>query len=379
MLPKQIHNMKVGIITLPFNNNYGGYLQCYALMVVLKNLGHQVTLINRMHNRRPFWMRFRHFVKAIICASLQKEHGTYIMSQVEELRNKGRNMMPFVDKNIFPKTRPIYNDLELHLFTTRRFDAVIVGSDQVWRPDYGPKIENYFLDFVSKKTKKISYAASFGQDNPHYTLCQIKKCSRLIEKFDKISVREDSGLEILNAWSVKLKNKAQVVLDPTMLLPKEHYIGLLNTSCEKKDSIFCYILDESDQAGVIVASVFDYFKMPINNIIDTDKWKNDDYAMPSIEKWLEGFTEAKLVLTDSFHGTVFSLIFNKPFVVYANKERGASRFISLLEHFGLESRIVTTPNEAISVCEEEIDWRLVNNILETKKKLSFEFLHNALT
>ena len=371
--------MKIGIITLPFNNNYGGYLQCYALMSVLKSLGHQVTLINRMHNRRSFLMRFRHFAKAFLCAMLHKEHNTYIMSQVKELRNKGRNMMPFVDKNISPKTRPIFNDLELHLFTTRRFDAVIVGSDQVWRPDYGPKIENYFLNFVSEKTKKISYAASFGQDNPGYTSCQINRCSRLIEKFDNISVREDSGLEILNAWSVKLKNKPQVVLDPTMLLSKEHYISLLKSSCEIKESIFCYVLDESDQAKLIVSSVFDYLKIPIYNIIETDKWKNADYAMPSIEKWIEGISDARLVLTDSFHGTVFSLIFNKPFIVYANKERGASRFLSLLKQFGLESRIVTTSNEAICVCEEEIDWCSVNKILETKKKLSYEFLYNALT
>lgn len=371
--------MKIGILTLPFNNNFGGYLQSYALMHVLKELGHQPTIISRSHPRYPLVMRIRHTLKAIALALLGKPHKHIFMSRKSELRAKGELMMPFVDKNIVPQTSYLYNDFELKLFTKGRFDAVIVGSDQVWRPDYGPDIKNYFLNFVSSNVHKIAYAASFGKDDPDYSENEKEQCVKLLQHFKAISVREASGLQIIEKWGAKLNCEPCVVLDPTMLMNEEHYLSFIQeTPNISAGKVFCYVLDESQVASEIIDSVCQHIDDIPFHIIDVLNWKKENYKMPSIEDWLRGIYDADFVITDSFHGTVFCILFNKPFVVYANKERGIGRFQTLLETFGLLKRIANTSEEAIKIVDEPIEWNIVNEILERKRIESLQFLTTAL-
>lgn len=371
--------MKIGILTLPFNNNYGGYLQSYALMTVLKDEGHIVELIYRRHNRRPLSVRVKYFIKSLIKIMLGRPHFSIFMDQECDLRRRGINMMSFVDSKIFPKTRPLYSTKELIQECSNKYDVVIVGSDQVWRPEYVPNVENFFFDFVKlSTTRRIAYAASFGERHPIYTDDQIKECGNLIRNFDFIGLREDSGVEIIKEFEWKVNCSTKVVLDPTMLLPKRHYESLFPPTKNVTRYLLTYILDESKDADHIVSTATSILNLPEKRIIDSTAWQQPEYKMPSIESWLAGIRYADFVITDSFHGTVFCIIFNVPFIVYVNSNRGADRFYSLLRRFGLESRIVNSKNSCLSAITEQIDWKRVDIILNQEVQSSMHLLLKSI-
>lgn len=372
--------MRIGILTLPFNNNYGGYLQAYALLTFLKEQGYNVELIYRKHNRRNWKFRIKYVIVNIIKLLIGKEHGTFMPNQEEELRSKGRNIMPFVDKYIYPKTKPFYSTRDLTRGCAGQYDAIIAGSDQLWRPDYVPNIEDFYLSFeADDNVKKLAYAASFGTDMPIYSDEERRICGEAISKFVGVSVREDSGIDIIKRFGWKTQSDPIVVLDPTMLLTKEHYNTLLSeTLSQSSGKVFCYVLDPSSEAKSIVEEVCNQTNLEPYHIIDSEKWKRNDYYMPSIEEWLVGIRDAEFVVTDSFHGTVFSIIFNKPFIVYANKTRGMVRFQSLLNTLGLLSRMISTPLEVSNILYKPIDWEMVAEVVEKERMISKEFLHSSL-
>lgn len=368
--------MEIGILTLPFNNNYGGYLQAYALMTILKNMGHEVELIYRRHNRRPFSFRLKTNIKNIIKYLLGKRNNFIICDQEKELRQKGEFLMSFVDSKICPKTKPLYSTKELSKTCKERYDAIIVGSDQVWRPDYVPNIENFFLDFVENEDiLKIAYAASFGERHPHYTNEQIAQCGELLSHFDIISLREESGKDVIKDFNWDIYTEPAVVLDPTMLLDKEHYESLMFKEKKDKDRyVLSYVLDESRDVQNLTSYVISALNLQEKKIIDTKIWKSPKYKMPSIESWLQAIHDADFVITDSFHGTVFSILFNIPFITYVNKGRGADRFYTLLGHFGLESRMITTLGNVSEILTISIKWEEINKIIQKEKLLSIGLL-----
>lgn len=371
--------MKIGILTLPFNNNYGGYLQAYALMTVLKRMGHNVELIYRKHNKRSFVTRSKLFIKSIIKCLLKKEYCCIIPNQEKELRHKGINMMGFVDKYISPKTLPVYSSKELSKYGDL-YDAVIVGSDQVWRPDYVPNIEDFFLCFINgTKTKKIAYAASFGGGKPLFNREEISICGDLISKFDYVGVREESGCNIINNYGWIPKKKPIVVLDPTMLLPKSDYDEIIDIKVVEKEYVASYVLDECFKTDKLITQISEQINMPIKTVLITKEWKKTNYKMPSINYWLESIRNAGFMVTDSFHGTVFSIIFNVPFIVIANKNRGIDRFETILHHFGLEDRILTNEMGIETIAKSPINWVRVNKLLNNERQKSISFLNTALS
>lgn len=371
--------MRIGILTLPFNNNYGGYLQAYALMTVLKQMGHEVELINRRSNRISLSVQIRYFIKTLIKMVLGLEHGSLILDIEKEHNKRGKLIIPFVDKNIYPKTKSLFSTKDLTDECKDRYDAIIVGSDQVWRPDYVPNIENFFLDFMKHySVKRISYAASFGVCHPKYSKGQIMQCGKLLSMFDDVSVREESGANVMKDFGWHTKKKLAVVLDPTMLLDKSYYETLIINNRSPEKYVFTYVLDESQEAQAIVNIAVSTLNCTEKCIIDTKKWKYPDYRMPSIEEWLWGICNAEFVVTDSFHGTAFSIIFNKPFLVYENKGRGADRFHTLLCHFGLENRIVSDIADVDRIIRQSINWNHVNDRLKEEKEKSVGFISRAL-
>ena len=200
------------------------------------------------------------------------------------------------------------------------FDAYLVGSDQVWRPIYSYCLSNYFLDFtIGQHVKRIAYAASFGTSKWEFTEGQTTRCAALAKQFDAISVREDSGVVLCKKY---LGVDAVHLLDPTMLLNKEDYIRLVEQeqipSSEKK--LMTYILDQSEEKQAIVRKISQTLSlspnvvMPEKNFAQVGKKDIDQCVFPPVTDWLRGFMDAEYVVTDSFHGTVFSIIFNKPFV-----------------------------------------------------------------
>jgi exopolysaccharide biosynthesis predicted pyruvyltransferase EpsI len=155
-------------------------------------------------------------------------------------------------------------------------------------------------------------------------------------------------------------------------------LGLIaNCQWQKAErELFVYVLDQSQEVSQLVQQVADELHEQAYHFLPT---LNETTIMPSVTAWLKGFAEAKFVITDSFHGTVFAILFNKPFLVYANLQRGATRFTSLLKMFHLEERLVMNVEELIvEKIKTPIEWKTVNQIIEKERAASSAFLKNAL-
>ena len=232
--------MKIGIITQPLHQNYGGLLQNFALQKVLQKLGHDTHTIKRNNTRR--WYKTLIIDTLILLRRLIKNN--YSLPLHRERAKITKNCTEFVKNNI-TTTKKYYNRQEfLDIIEKHHFDAFVVGSDQVWRPCYSTNIYDDFLTFCQNKKniKRLAYAASFGVTDWEFNEEQTKECSRLAKLFDAISVREDSGVELCNK---NLGVEATFVLDPTLLLEKDDYIKLVEQNNEEKSKgeLFCYILD----------------------------------------------------------------------------------------------------------------------------------------
>lgn len=369
--------MKIGILTLPFNNNYGGYLQAYALMTVLKNEGHDVELIYRRHNKPPFRKLIIPTCKNVVKKLLGRKVLSIIPNPEKEFRARGASMMPFLDKYIVPRSKPLYSSKEFTKYVSGRYDAVIVGSDQVWRPDYGPHIQDFFFaDVKDKELTRFSYAASFGNDNPAFTEKEVRVCGEAVKKFKAVSVREDTGLKVFEKFDWKLDTEVRVVLDPTFLLSKDDYNTLLlHTKDNSKGKLFSYVLNKTSEKNKIVDYLIKEIgveEYSISNI------QSENSFLPSVEEWLIAIRDAVFVVTDSFHGMVFSVIFNKPFIVVPNKQRGYTRFSDFLNGVGLPNRIVEDVNTTKDVLKKEIDFQLLNIKLNALRTSSLAFINSQI-
>lgn len=262
------------------------------------------------------------------------------------------------------------------------FDAYIVGSDQIWRPKYlNWDIENSFLRFDKRKDSiKIAYAASFGVDTWEFTPEQTSNCRELIKQFDFVSVREKSSISLCRHH---LGIDAEWVVDPTMLLKREDYCRLVaNANIKKSEgNLMVYILDTNEAKEELVnkiASCRNLVPFNVNSDIENNRIPLEKRIQPSVESWLRGFIDAEYVVTDSFHCCVFSILFNKPFIVVGNEGRGRTRIDSLLEMLELNGRIVTPKSNLSETANEPICWDTIGKILENERKKSLETLTNHL-
>lgn len=373
--------MRIGILTLPLHNNYGGILQAYALQKVLKDMGHAPVVLDnsRMISLTFFTKWYRYAVR------LAKN--ILLNSQLVVRYDKKHNYpIKVMRKHTYPFLRKYVKRIDIHgncmVLKDSDFDAIIVGSDQIWRPMYVDPIANAYLDFARDWTiKRISYAASFGSEDWEYTPEQTAECGSLLRCFDAVSVRESSAVSLCKAH---FNVDAQHVLDPTMLLDASHYITLFQQAKTpvSEGDLMCYILDSSEEKEALVQSVVSTYSLTpfsVNSKYEVPDAPLEEKIQPPVETWLRGFYDAKYVITDSFHACVFSILFKKPFIVYGNKNRGMARFHSLLAMFGLEDRLVTTPDGASAIISSPIDWDRVNTRLAEWRQKSFDFLISALT
>lgn len=387
--------LKIGILTLPLHNNYGGILQVYTLFKTLKDFGHHpifikrttryITKRNKVTIKTQIRALLRQFIKKYVC--LHGDSWAYLYAKKSKLVNElnyvgnkitSRNITPFISQQLPFQTTTCINSSDLRE-QTKNLDAIIVGSDQVWRPEYTLNIYDNFCDFLDDSNiKRFSYAASFGTDDWRYTDEETSRCKDLLKKFIAVSVRESDGVEKCQKY---FNRQATHVLDPTMLLTKDFYEKEFIENKNKSDDvdfIFSYILDKNDQKTEILQQLTATLNKKCKSIIWSEYVKEKN-SLPSIETWLSNYSRTDFVFTDSFHGTVFSIIFNKPFITFMNKERGNSRFTSLLEMFNLKNRLITTTFE---LTEEKIsapiDWKKVNTILELEREKSLNFLKNSL-
>jgi len=368
--------MKIGIITQPLRFNYGGLLQNYALQQVLKHLGHEpITLDQDCCN--PSRLRIclaccKTFILRLFGRGKNRIY-PYHISKKQKLTIR-KNTDYFINKYIV-KT-PVLDAIEQFRKHTidEQLDALVVGSDQVWRPIYNQNVLCSFLDFAKGlNLKRLAYAASFGVDYWEFNQRQTKQAKELICDFNAVSVREHSGINLCRKY---LGCDAVHVLDPTMLLDKEDYIRLVEEENEpiSKGNLFTYILDESDEKICIIEKV----ASELNLQPFTSMPKNRTDVFPPVTQWLRAFMDAKFVVCDSFHGAVFSIIFNKPFLIIGNKERGMTRFNSLLDTFELHNRMIDNISDLHAIISNPIDWEKVNRIREEMKTYSIQFLKSNL-
>lgn len=369
--------IKIGILTVPFNNNYGGFLQAFALMKVLKDLGYQPYMIMRRHDLYGYNIitKTKIIIKGLLKAFKYKEFHILLHPFESHYFIQGKAMHQFVNRYIKPQTSYFYSWSTLEKKLKNRFDAIIVGSDQIWRPIYVPGIENYFLSFAKEwNVHRIAYAASFGTAEPEYTKEDIKECGNLLSLFDTISVREQGALHVFNRFGWNADN-IKIVLDPTLLLDRIDYESVIYPIEQDKPYLFAYVLDKTfdkDTAIQEICKSHNLIQKTIANIQD------ENTSLPSIEDWLGLIKNAHYTITDSFHGMVFSIIFHIPFVVVVNKQRGADRFESLLNKLNLNDRLSYTPSEIHEKILKPIDWKDVDSLLQKYRKESMDFLRNSL-
>lgn len=381
--------MKIGIITHPLINNYGGILQNYALQQVLKDMGHEVLTVDRIPNT-PLKIKFLSLCKRSFLKLRGKKVKLRAWQKKSESKIVNGNTRSFVRKYIDTTYKITKKTEILKLHRKYNFDAYIVGSDQVWRRNETRGNDLEFLGFIENENsiRKISYAASFGSNEWEYKEDETKRFANLAQKFDAVSVREDEGIQLCAKY---LNIEAKHHIDPTLLLNKEKYISLVESSDVSKSvgSLFCYILDRSTQKTTIIERIskkkdlisFEVlpeqdFRMILNNGFDIYKC-----VFPPIEQWLRAFIDAEFVVTDSFHGTVFAIIFNKPFIAIVNKRRGASRFYSLLNMFDLKSRLIDLEDDLVNldgIISQKIDFQKVQQKIDFQKEIAYNYLKTSL-
>ena len=368
--------MKIALLTMTFNNKYGGYLQAYSLMESLKKLGHEPELLFVQLQNNDFKSSIKKYLKKYVLGYLKPK---WNYERYQNTIEKNTNY--FSDTYILPKTKPIYNKNDFLQYEDK-YNAYIIGSDQVWRPTMYKYIDEAFFGFVKNKNATLlSYAASFGLDTWEYTDEQTNRFKEQLKRFRAISVREDSGIHLCKRY---FESEVEHVLDPTMLLSIEEYRNIIVKENEPKSKgeLLTYILDETEEKiylKELISKELDLKIFAVNVKSKDPEEKLEDRIYSTVTSWLRGFDDAKYIVTDSFHGCVFSILFNKPFIVYGNKRRGMSRFDSLLKMFDLEDRLVVTKEDiTIDKIKKEIDWIEVNKKLKKYINDSIEYLKTNL-
>ena len=353
---------KIGILTFQFpeNRNFGASLQTYACLNLMKKFEKDVKIINY------YLMDYNYSLKGRVILNLES-----------------KNFIEY-NKKFLQVTRKIKSKENLN-FLNKEFDIFVVGSDQVWRVIWFKNVaKHYFFDFVNNDKKKIAYAASFGVDYWEGDKNLTNEIKPLIKKIDYISVREESGIDICkDTFGV---DDAVCVLDPTLMISREDYQPILNDwkdkSHLKKKYIAHMLLDDTEELKKESQNIANYLKADINHIKGKEKkflWKKY-FSYNKVSQWLTYLKDAELVITDSFHCTVFSIIFHKKFVVVANPMRGVARLETLLSKVGLEDRFFTDIKDVMKsgILDKEINYDEVEKKLAIHRKYSMDFLKKAL-
>lgn len=347
---------KIGIITICDNDNYGNRLQNYALNKILDSFNlANVTLWDKRDNSLKRKIKF--IIKKIL--------------SIKSLKHRKYNLFQkFTNENISNEYVNLDNLKEIE----SRFAYFIVGSDQIWNYNFGHAKDKDFLKFADYD-KTISYAPSFGVSNIDDEWKE-RICNGL-NHIKYLSVREQQGAKIIKDLS---NRDAQVVLDPTLLLSKEDWCKIQKKPKKmiKEKYILIYFLGEKTQKlNEDINKLRKDNNLKVINLCDIE----DKYFYscgPS--EFLYLFNHAELILTDSFHACVFSMIFNKPFYVFDRNSKGMksmnSRLDTLLSTFKQEQRKVNSLNSIDDVFE--CDYKESYEILKVKQNESLNFLKNAL-
>lgn len=357
--------MKIGILTYHHIDNYGATLQAYALYKFLKQQNHDVEIID-----------YRHYKAAINYSKSLVPINKHYTIKKKAFSNIVRawKMRKFLLNNVNLSRKKIYLKKGLEYFRDK-YDVVICGSDQIWCINSIRGFDtSYFLDFVSEKnTRKISYAASCG-DLKSLNSYQ-EKVSSLIQEFHTVLVRDSNSQNIIET---ECNKDAKVVLDPTFLIDYKELINSVPIK-EKYLLIYNYAAFSNTQEelvksiakakGLTIVAVGKYNRLADKNLVGV-----------SPEEWISLFNQASYVVTNTFHGTIFAIISQKPFTVFANANKKI-KVTDLLSQFNLENRIFTESLSIEQINEQlaDIDYKSVSENLSSKIIESQNYLLKAIT
>lgn len=349
----------IGLVTTWFARNYGAIFTAFALYKTLEEAGYSVLMINKPKelwgpdyfspNRSPIALEFgrRHY-------NISKEYS-------------------------------LSGEMKLTLLNNS-CDRFLLGSDQLWNPKVYAYLFYFFLDFVDWKHKKMSYATSIGADRFEGTESDKAKAQYLLKRFDRISVREDEAVKVCKE---EFHVEAAQVLEPVFLLGREAYEKLIKEVEEKEDFIFAYILDGNIAKRDFIQKIAEMYGLPVLCAYDIERpglsralMQFKDAEIRSPEEWLWYVKNSSLVITDSFHGACFSIIFNKPFIAIANELRGTGRFKELFTKFKLEKNLffendLDHPESAVK-CLQETHYENVMPLIERERQRSTNWLLEGL-
>lgn len=348
--------MQIGIVTINDNNNYGNRLQNYAVQEVLKKQGFEAITIKNippLNTKNKMLLRFGKYVLRNIIRKKDKER----LKRFKEFNTN----IKFSNMYITPYTK-----------ISNKFDYFSTGSDQVWNPKFGRLSDVDLLSFAIPE-QRISFSASFGiSELPESAK---KKAKRELEKFKSISVREDRGKEIVEELTER--KDVQVLVDPTMLLTSEEWDKVANKPEQLKTDkyILNYFLGEmSEKRKKEIERIAKENNCEIINILD----KNNPFYQTGPCEFLYLEKNAFLICTDSFHSSVFAILYNRPFVVFDREDSNVkmnSRLDTLLKKFKLENRWY---KDKITEEQLKVDYKEPYIILEEERKKAKEFLENAI-
>ena len=340
---------------ITFNLNYGSALQCYALQQVLKKRGHEVALLRDYRANPVFILKRLKNIK--YCKAFLKKAKAQIKLQ------------RFIHKNIELSNRAYfsYAGLKKHC---PNVDCHIVGSDQIWHNSNNFR----YLTYVPDDKLKLSYAASFGSASiPDKMKDTIKP---YLARFDGITVREESGIGIINSMGYE----AEHVLDPTLLLDWQQYPYKENN---KSGYCYCYFLNLSKKSDVPFEAIKDYSKQKQSELFITaplnyPMFLEENLLFPAVEEWLALYKNADCIFTNTYHGLLFCIIFKKQFLFFTQQggtERENERFYSLLNMLQLTERIVSDADSGkiFDKMQKSIDYEQVYSIINEKREITNQF------
>lgn len=375
--------MKLLLITYSRTRNYGGILQSYGLYKYLKLNNNDVDFIDYIPRRCNINNKKEFVDEAASKSNLWGKNSLtkwiFSLLRYPAMRRTFSSFLNFMNENA-TFTKPYYSIDELCLDVPEA-DVYITGSDQVWNSQFSTNKEldlPFYLPFV-KDAKKISYASSFGRDSIPDKDREIVK--NLLEQYDSISVRENSGKEILRSMGID----SEVTVDPTILCPLEVW----NVIADKRvdtNYILLYQVTFNPQIYQLAKAVAaaEGKKMIIITLDSKDKRKmkkGNIKIAPAVEDWLSYIKYADGVITDSFHASVFSILFKRKFVtISGTRKEMSTRISNLLNSVSLNSKEVNSfcVEEVLNVLNQSVDWDECHNKLNSLRIESKEWLDKAL-
>ena len=367
--------MKINVITRHSVPNYGSILQSYATQKTIEKLGHESEIINYTRYEE----RYNNLANTLIKGKKwDKNPITRVLYKVIQTPNYAKMYKKFAKyrKELLKETELEYGSLEELKNNIPNADVFCSGSDQIWgKIGTAEYDEAYFLEFAKNK-KCISYASSFGKTELTDNLK--KNIKRLLKKYSSILVREDSAKEILKNQGF---NNVEHVLDPTLLLDNQTWINLANKAKIKSDDyVLVYQLHDNkefDNYAKEFAMKKNLKLLRVSASLHHITRSGKLIYLPTPYEFLSYFNNAKYILTDSFHATVFSIIFNKKFIDILPANKTGTRIESVLNLLGIENRLLKSYNDFESI-DRNIDYNKVNLKLEEERKKSIELFQKAI-